>query len=691
MRSAKKFLWAVFFLLPLLLLNAGNAFGVVVDDYTPEVTARVVRISFVRGDVQIRRSGDNKSDWERASLNLPLVEGDELSTGANTVVEIQLDSYNHIRLSENAYLKFTTLRDEGIAVSLPQGTMSLRFLNFDKGKSYFEVDAPETTLSVERAGLFRIDAGDTRNSEIKVAATEDGEAKVYTKSSGFTLRSGRSAQIYISGNYAGDYETSNVSRNIDEFDDWVLQRDAVIAKRLKDASYDKYYDRDIYGAEDLSEYGEWIYTKKYGYVWKPYANSVSGYANWSPYRYGHWRWVPVYGWTWVNDEPWGWATYHHGRWVWDNGDWIWTPYGYYRSRRSWWSPAIVSITTWNGSTICWYPLGYDDYYYDYNRGYRRNGRNYNNTTIINNNTTVIINPTPTPNPSPTPPVLTPEQINEQRRNNIRTPTLQRIPANAVVAVDAEEFGKRTRGYQTAPLETAKVVLSRKNDENQTPPLLPNYEQVKGKISTQILIENPRDDRAEREVKTGATQRENGKSLDERLEKERIFGNRQPKVVPETNNDGGINPGNTEPRKTGAVTRRPKQEDDTPRTPDWNPRTPDNGNTNNEEVRKNERKPVVRQKQEDENRTPPILEQREEEKRREPRQTFPQQREEKPREEPRREEPRREEKPREEPRREEPKREEPRQEPKREEPKREEPRQEKPPQPTVDRKTEDKDG
>ncbi len=692
MHLAKKFLWAAFFFLPLLLMNAGNAFGVVVDDYTPDVTARVGRISFIRGDVQIKRGGDDKQDWERAALNLPLVEGDELSTGSNTVVEIQLDSYNHIRLSENAVLRFTTLRDEGVAVSLPQGTLSLRVLDFDKSKSYFEIDAPGTTLSVEKAGMYRIDAGDTRNSEIRVTATEEGEAKIYTQTSGFTLRNGRTARIFVEGNYAGDYETSNLASLTDEFDEWVLQRDAVIAKRLKDAYYDKYYDRDIYGAEDLNEYGEWIYTNKYGYVWKPYANSVASYANWSPYRYGHWRWVPVYGWTWVNDEPWGWATYHHGRWIWAGNNWVWAPYGYYRWRRSWWSPAIVSIGTWNGSTICWYPLGYNDNYYDYNSGYRRNRRR-NNVTIINNNTTVIVNPTPNPtnpNPSPTPPVMTPEQINEQRRINARTPTFQRIPANAVVAVNAEEFGKRMRGYQTAPLETARKVLSQPINENQTPPILPTYEEVKPKITKEIVIDNPRIDRKyDEQVKTGATERETGKSLDRKLEKERIFGNRQPKVIQETKTDGN----SEETRKTGAVTRPPVVKPDdrdtrTQQTPDWNPRSnpttrsTGGGKTDNDDERKNEQKPVVRQKQRDENQTPPIFEpqpQPKEEPRRQPQQpTFPQ-REEKPRQE--------------QPRREEPKREQP--QPKREEPKREqpqpksEPKPENKPTPIIDRKS-DKD-
>ena len=70
-----------------------------------------------------------------------------------------------------------------------------------------------------------------------------------------------------------------------------LERDAIIAKRIADAYYDKYYDQDIYGAEDLNDNGEWIYTRKYGYVWRPFRSSISSYANWSPYRYGHWRWT----------------------------------------------------------------------------------------------------------------------------------------------------------------------------------------------------------------------------------------------------------------------------------------------------------------------------------------------------------------------------------------------------------------
>ena len=332
MLKSRNLLWALFLMMPFLCFKTSA--NVPVDDYTPEITARVARISFLRGDVQIRRP-DNQ-DWERATQNLPLVEGDEIATDKNGRIEIQFDRDTYLRLAENSYLKILNLKDEGIALSLPQGTLSVRLLNFDKGRSYFEIDAPQTTIAVQKEGMYRVDAGDEFSHEVRVSATEKGEARVYSQNSAVTLRDGRTARVFIRGNYAGESDMVDASLYADEFETWSLDRDAIIAKRLRDSHYDKYYDRDIYGAEDLSEHGEWIYTRKYGYVWRPYSNSVSRYADWSPYRYGHWRWIPPYGWTWVNDEPWGWATYHHGRWVFVNGYWVWSPYGSVRAGRSWW-------------------------------------------------------------------------------------------------------------------------------------------------------------------------------------------------------------------------------------------------------------------------------------------------------------------------------------------------------------------
>jgi hypothetical protein len=72
-----------------VLLSGIGVFASEIDDYVPEVTDRVARISFVQGDVQIRRA--DTQDWEVAVLNLPIVEGDEIASDGNGRFEIQFN------------------------------------------------------------------------------------------------------------------------------------------------------------------------------------------------------------------------------------------------------------------------------------------------------------------------------------------------------------------------------------------------------------------------------------------------------------------------------------------------------------------------------------------------------------------------------------------------------------------------
>jgi FecR protein len=549
MRRTKFFLWALLGAMPFLCLTGVKAQG----DDAPEVTDRVARISFIRGDVQIRRGGGD--DWERAALNLPVVEGDELTTGPDARIEIQFDSYNFARVAENSYLKITTLRDEGVALSIPEGTLSARILNYDKDRAFFEIDAPQSTISVERAGMYRVDSGDKNSNEVHVAVTEDGEARVYSENSGFTLKNGRSARVFLSNDRAGEWDNAAASQFSDEFDSWSLDRDAQIAKRMQNSAYDKYYDRDIYGAEDLSEYGEWINSKKYGHVWRPYPTSVASYSNWSPYRYGAWRWVPPYGWVWVNDEPWGWATYHHGRWVYEDDNWYWAPYGYNRTSRSWWRPALV-VVTWTGSMVCWYPLPYEYGYYNYNSYYYSNYRRHttvNNTTIINNHTTVIVNPTPIPGGG------SDGDPNFIIRNKANVPPFSLMPTSGVVAVNMDQFGSKVAGPRLAPQNVARTVLARVPDQTRDLPTLPTG--MIGKTAREVVVPNPRISKTTAAVKTGAGSRQAGKPLDDTLRREKVFGNRTPlgNTSPNTGKGtkAGMDGSGTVIRDTGAVRREPK--------------------------------------------------------------------------------------------------------------------------------------
>src|SRR5215218_952896 len=96
--------------------------------------------------------------------------------------------------------------------------------------------------------------------------------------------------------------------------------------------------------DDLAPYGNWIERPSYGWVWTPRQVSTS----WRPYRDGHWVWTDQ-GWTWISDEPYGWATYHYGRWY-DDPEigWAWVP-------DDEWAPSWVSFQQ-GADYVGWAPL-----------------------------------------------------------------------------------------------------------------------------------------------------------------------------------------------------------------------------------------------------------------------------------------------------------------------------------------------
>jgi hypothetical protein len=505
---------------PAQTINIPDA-GAVDEDDTPEVTDRVARVSFVEGTVKLRRA--ESTDWEAVTLNLPLVEGDEVATDKGSRIEIQFAKDKHVRLAENSSLKILTLRDDGIALGLTLGTATVRLDNFDKAKAFFEIDAPKTTVAAERSGTYRIDAGEADAQEVRVAATGGGEAHVYTDNAGFTLKDGRSARMGIAGADAGEWQTTNAAAARDEFDTWSDARDLAVAEKLKKAHYNTYYDDDMFGADDLDLYGEWIHTSKYGWVWRPDSSAITSYADWTPYRYGRWEWMPPFGWIWVNDEPWGWATYHHGRWVYDNGAWVWAPYPYYRPKRSWWFPALVVVSVVD-TNVCWYPASYHHHYqWDYwgHRGRRddhdrdhQHGRDHDRSGTNAKNTPPRNGPPWTDGDT-------------KRDHDIHPP--RDVPSGAVVGLPAGEFSRGGHGGRPMPRDVADEALGRELKNGELVALGRNIrdrapDTVRtGPPSWATEIEG-------RRTEVGAGTRNNGEQLDRELQRTRMYGNRTPKTL-----------------------------------------------------------------------------------------------------------------------------------------------------------------
>ena len=132
--------------------------------------------------------------------------------------------------------------------------------------------------------------------------------------------------------------------------------------------------------QELSPYGQWSPHEEFGYIWQPYDVG----PDWKPYTDGRWEWSDQ-GWIWISYEPWGWATYHYGRWIYDDYQgWLWIP-------GTTWAPAWVS---WQQSPeyIGWSPLppdrgffieigfvfnSYNNYYYKpYGHNYHHKKHHY---------------------------------------------------------------------------------------------------------------------------------------------------------------------------------------------------------------------------------------------------------------------------------------------------------------------------
>jgi hypothetical protein len=516
------------------------------SDY--RVQARVARISLLSGDVQVRRAGS--SEWESAAVNLPLVEGDQLATGRDSRVEIQIDAYNFVRVDEDSSISIVTLRTEGVALSLAEGTATLRLARFEREKEYFEVDIPKTTMAAEARGLYRLDAGRERNArnDVRVTVRDGGRARIYSDTSGFTLREGRTARLSFEGtDESGDWDLASAEQP-DNWDEWVEQREDNLARRLRTEGSERYYDSSLWGAEELDSYGDWVDAGEYGHVWRPRATVINNYYNWAPYRYGYWRWCPPYGWTWVGAEPWGWAPYHYGRWVYYNNSWCWSPHSYYYRSHNWWHPGLVVFVTIN-QQVCWYPVPHhqpDPVYIKPTRA---------STGPIKN----PFPPTGANGPAPTGGIKPPGSTGPIKgpRGIIDAPPVKpkrgdAAYLNAVTSVSAQDFGTPRPNIKPVPAALAQTVINSNTvASSDLPVMTPRTVKDKGGLGNNTTTIRPRDGAAGMPVKTrqtGAATRKPGVALDEELRKTRLYNGRDP--VRAEGNDRG----NVKSEGTGAVTR-----------------------------------------------------------------------------------------------------------------------------------------
>ncbi|SDD75576.1 FecR family protein [Massilia sp. PDC64] len=345
--------------------------------------ARVGRIAYLAGPVSFSPAGAN--DWAQAPLNRPLVAGDRLWTDAGGRDEAQFGSAI-ARMDAGTLLTVLAADERTTQLQVSQGRIDLHVRRLAPGETV-EVDTPNLAFVARQPGDYRLAvAPDGSTTDVTVL---NGAGDVYGDGTSLSLAPGQGYRF--GGQDLNNYVLLPPAPP-DEFDRWALARD----QRYERAIARRYVPQGVVGAEDLDDYGSWRTVPEYGTVWVP----DRAPRNWAPYHAGHWAWIDPWGWTWIDDQPYGYAVSHYGRWVRTPDTWAWVPAP--PRAQPVYAPALVAfvgtVLAFGGRSdpgVAWFPLApYEPYRPPYHASptYITNVNVTNTvirqTTIVNNITNI---------------------------------------------------------------------------------------------------------------------------------------------------------------------------------------------------------------------------------------------------------------------------------------------------------------
>ncbi len=290
---------------------------------------RVVRLSFTEGTVTIQRP--DAEEWSLGPVNTPIQEGFKVATAKDGFAEIQFENaLSTVRLGELSEVEFNQLQLSPEGIHLTRMTLDRGYATFHSFPSQgdvYVVKVGDASFSPSGKAEFRLD---TDQDGVR-AEVFKGEVDFTGSEGSQTL--GKNDVLEVTPDSTDPYRIgAGIAQ--DDWDEWVKQRDEVIASAAVAPTAEYSSETNSSGWSDLNAYGTWNTVAGYGWAWFP--NVQSG---WSPYSSGRWNWYPGLGYTWIGGEPWGWLPYHKGKWFFDSGPgWFWMPGGGFAI----WSPALIS-------------------------------------------------------------------------------------------------------------------------------------------------------------------------------------------------------------------------------------------------------------------------------------------------------------------------------------------------------------
>ncbi len=314
--------------------------------------ARIVRLSQLQGDVRFAREfhgdpvTDPKAVWENAQLNLPIRQGNVLSTG-NGRAEVEFENGAMAFLGANSILEFYDLSlNDGSRVTrliLRQGSAS--FYDRSQNGDYFSVTGGDFSVEVSGRATFRLENFDNGST----VTVQNGRVLVLQDETPTPLEKGHSLTVN-----AQDSANPIIAQAApaDDFDRWVsnrIQNEQAVTSQTSPNSGSILY---VSGYSDLYTYGSWMNVNGFN-CWRPFGMGLG----WSPFDYGSWYFDSGVGsWGFIGSAPWGWLPYHYGGWYFSPVfGWVWNPGNSFYGRPQPYRP-VTAVFVHSGNTTGIVPM-----------------------------------------------------------------------------------------------------------------------------------------------------------------------------------------------------------------------------------------------------------------------------------------------------------------------------------------------
>ncbi|HEX8925960.1 MAG TPA: FecR family protein [Terriglobales bacterium] len=278
---------------------------------------RIVRLSFVQGDVRLDRNAGN--GLEQAILNSPVPEGGRLVTGNNGYAEVEFENGSTLRLAGAAEVDFPQLTadSDGHLLTLIDVRTGTAYLNakLEKHAQYRVAMHGGPDVQLRKSSRLRFQVSDAQAA----VAVFDGEVSIPEREKQVAVKKGDTLTLDFGA--ASHYQ---IAKNIEPqpADQWNREREGEHQVQFSRAESNNTYGYYGYGAGDLLAYGDYSFIPGYGYMWRPYGYDMG----WDPFGWGAWSFYPGWGWTYISAYPWGWAPYRYGSWYNIAGyGWMWQP------------------------------------------------------------------------------------------------------------------------------------------------------------------------------------------------------------------------------------------------------------------------------------------------------------------------------------------------------------------------------